>query len=357
MSKALHVPGAALFFLALCLQLPAAALALASSPNAPSAPRDLAKNFAELAQQRPWTCASQDTPATPATGWQAEPAMCAWQDRLQMRRWSGQGGTQPGACVSAQAQWWTWARGRGSTPAGQPQGWRSAWHAQSLYDANGVAKRIVIIQDAADGQWSATEWRWNPSPRMATRNWQAGRWALLVARAAQLQQLAEAQSGSRAASMSRSILEGNLGIRAGEIGSNSWKWQADGLCLRVDAVGLDKQQPQLPYSVDDSRLEQRAAMQLQLARRYPKATWLTTFRLVPAAPRVSSGAKFYAIWFDNTELKGQLWIPTKGDGPLVRIRIDTALPGKAGTPALARAADIIEHELTMLATRWAYEHE
>jgi hypothetical protein len=248
-------------------------------------PRDLASNFAELAQQRAWTCADQDTAGTPETGWQAEPAKCAWQDRLQMRRWSGQGGTQPGACVSAQAHWWTWARGRGSTPAGQHQGRRSAWHAQSLHYANGVARRIVIIRGTPDGQWSATEWRWNPSLRAATRNWQAGRWALLAARAAQLQQQVEPEFGPPAARMSRAILESNLGTRVGEIGSSSWKWQAEGLCLRVDAVGLDKQQVHLPYSVDDSRLEQRAAMQLQLARLYPKATWLTTFRLVPAAPR------------------------------------------------------------------------
>ena len=333
----------------------------ASASKAPVASFDLASDFSVLAQQRPWDCADQDTAGVPRTAWHAEPAKCAWQDRLQMRSWSGQGGTQPGACVSAQANWWTWARGRGSTPSGQPPGWRSGWYAQSLHDESGPGSRIVIIRRLPSGQWTATEWRWLPSPRAATRRWQAGRWALLAARAAELQQMSEPAFGPREARMARSILESNLGTRAGEIGSGVWQWRSDGLCLRVNTVGLEQQQLQLPYSVDDSRLEQRSAMQLQLARRYPKATWLTTFRLVPAAPHVRSGAKFYAVWLDNGVLQGQLWIPTKAGGPLVRIQIDTALAatttGQAGEQALARASDIIERELAALATRWAYEHE
>lgn len=90
-----------------------------------------------------------------------------------MRRWSGQGGTAPGACFSAQARWWSWGIGDGG-PA-LPRGWRSRWHAQSLLDDAGARKRIVIIQGASDGRWSVTEWLWNPSLRAATRRWQQQR--------------------------------------------------------------------------------------------------------------------------------------------------------------------------------------
>ena len=276
-----------------------------------------------------------------------------------MRRWSGQGGTAPGACVSAQARWWSWARGGGDAAAGLPRGWRMSWHAQSLQDDDGARKRIVILRASPDGRWSVTEWLWDPSLRAATRRWQQQRWALLAARAAQLRQPAEPEFGSAPARMARAILESNLGARAGEIGSDIWQWESNRLCLRVEAVGLDGQQLQLPYAADDSRLEQRAAMQLQLARRYPKAMWLSSFRLVPPLPHVKTGAKFYAVWLEQGKLKAQLWIPTRGTGPLVRIRIDTVLaPGPvAADAAVARASRVVEAELFALAARWAYAYE
>ena len=161
--------------------------------------------------------------------------------------------------------------------------------------------------------------------------------------------------------MLRRVLEANLGDRVGEVANQALQWHADGQCLRVEALGLGKQITQLPYAADDSRLEQRAAMQLQLARRYRKALWFTPFSLVPTAPQARGGAKFHAVWLENTTLKGQLWIPTKGNGPLLRLRITTALPvagaGQSDSLSTVRATQVLQRELVSLASRWALEYE
>ena len=276
-----------------------------------------------------------------------------------MQRWTIAAAPQDAACVSAPAIWWFRARTLPGAPAGLPLAWRSHWDSQSMQGGDGTEALIVIIKRIPDGQWSMTEWRWKPSPRAATRRWQGARWALLAERAAQARPLDMVAAGPREARMLRAVIESNLGSRAGETASDVWRWPSDGLCLRADLPGLGPQQLQLPYAVDDSRLEQRAAMQLHLARRFPKATWLTTFRLVPQTPKAKGGAKFYAIWSEDGLLKGQLWMPTKGDGPLVRVRIDTALPAaRAGQQhGPERTADVIERELAALAARWSDAYE
>ena len=158
--------------------------------------------------------------------------------------------------------------------------------------------------------------------------------------------------------MLRAVIEANLGKRAAETAGDVWRWQADTLCLRADLPGLGAPVLQLPYSLDDSRLEQRAAMQLHLARRFPKASWLTPFRLLAYAPQNKGGAKFYAVWTEDGLLKGQLWMPTKGEGALVRVRLDTPLPAaRASQPAAASAAALIERELAALATGWSNAYE
>jgi hypothetical protein len=339
---------------------PAASHGAATSKRAVRAVPDIERDFSALAQQRPWQCAVQDGAAPPTSAWRAQGELCAWQDRLRMRRWSGAGDAPGAACVSEQARWWAWARNRPGMPAALPAAWRTGWAVQSAQGRSGAEERIVIIRRAPDGQWSATEWRWNPSPRAATRQWQAGRWAQLAARAAQAHMAVEQGAGPREARMLRTVIEGNLGKRAGELGADVWRWPADGLCLRVDVPNLGPQQLQLPYAVDDSRLEQRAAMQLQLARRYPKANWLTAFRLLPRAPQEKGGAKFYAVWQEEGTLKGQLWIPSKADGPLVRVRIDTPVAQvRAGQDEtqLNRAGAVVERELAALAARWTHAYE
>lgn len=311
---------------------------------------DLVADFAALAQNRPRPCSGGELPGAPPAGWRVERTECAWQDRLRIRRWSANASMLPGDCISPQARWWAWARGD------RPLAWRTAWTARSLDDETGPEKRIVMIRHSAGGEWQATEWRWNPSPRAATRRWQEGRWKLLVALADGVNQPAAPVPGAPETALLEAVWENNLGTRPGEIAGALWRWTGDGWCLRSDPVGLGQQQFHLPYAVDDTRLEQRAAMQLQLARRYPKAQWLTPFRLVAAPLNAKRGAQFYAVWTENHELKGQLWMPTKGDGPVVRLRVVASVQG-ASPAALARAGQTIEHELAALASRWAAQHD
>lgn len=338
--------------LVLALAWPDGASAAAASRQAPDA--DVGAQLRTLAQQRPWVCTDQAVSQPPGPGLSGGQAECAWQNRLRMRRWSGAGGPVPGACVSAEAHWWAWARAGLAAPV-----WRTTWTSQSIIDERGPQKRIAALRRQPDGGWTVTEWRWDPSPRLATRRWQEQRWALLAASAAKWRSAVEPASGPAEARMLHRVLEAHLGARVAENAGTAWKWQAQRLCLALDALGLGQQLMQLPYAADDSRTEQRAAMQLQLARRYPKATWLTPFSLVPATPHARGGAKFYAVWVEDATLKGQLWIPTRGGGPLVRLRMTTVLaPGAAGQDeAQAHAAQVMQQELRALAARWVAEHE
>jgi hypothetical protein len=318
---------------------------------------NLVADFAALAQQSPRKCTPESSSAAQIAGWKTDRTECAWQNRLQMRRWSMVPSMPAAGCVSPQAQWWASAR----RASGAPPAWRARWSARSLIDASGAEKRIALIERSASGQWSATEWRWNPSTREATRRWQEGRWQLLAALVGGLNQPADAGADPRETRMLQTAWEKNLGSRAGEIGGEFWRWQADGLCLRTEPVGPAQQLSHIPFSVEDSRLEQRSAMQLQLARRYPKAVWLAPFHLIAAPAQARSGAKFAAVWIENTELKGQLWIPTKGDGPVIRLRVSASLPAQPGASpnpdAVTVASHTVERELAALANRWTAEHE
>ena len=276
-----------------------------------------------------------------------------------MRSWTGPGGEGPDACVSTQAQWWAWARRGTPGPAEVSAVWHGAWTGQALADSASAEKRLFTIERLAGGNWRTVEWRWNPSPKAATRRWQEGRWAALSARAASL---APPVVPGRPGGLLHPVLLSNAGTRVAEIGGTILNYQTDGLCLQVDTESPGAQLLQVPYSADDSRLEQRAAMQLQLARRFPKAAWLTPFSVLPTPAKARGGAKFYAVWLENSVLKGQIWIPTKGDGPLVRARITIALPSapvpvSADAPQAAVARSVIERELTALASRWAVHYE
>jgi hypothetical protein len=255
-----------------------------------------------------------------------------------------------GACVSSEALWWTRARLQATAAPVASAAWHSAWTSQAIRDEIGSEQRIIIMERDGDGQWSAREWRWKPSERAATRRWQAARWALLVARAARH------SYAVHDASPLWTVLEANLGRRPGEIAGGVLSWVSEAMCLQVDRAAPGPQQLQLSYTLDDSRQEQRAAMQLQLARRFPEATWLTPFSLVPAPEQLRRGAKFYAIWLEGDVLSGQLWMPTRGDGPLQRLRISTKLaqPTPAGMGAGKRA---VERELLALAASWTQRHD
>lgn len=210
----------------------------------------------------------------------------------------------------------------------------------------------------SDGQWQAREWRWLPSERLATRRWQAARWALLAADADRKapSPALTVQEPRESASL-WAVLEANLGRRAGEMSGGVLSWPSDGMCLKVDRAAPGPQQLQLSYSIDDSRQEQRAAMQLQLARRFPEAQWLTPFSLVPGPSQVNRGAKFYAIWIEAGVLSGQLWMPTRGDGPLQRLRISTSLTPQPAAAEVAAGKRAIERELLALAASWTLRHD
>ena len=323
----------------------------------PEARPDLLRDVAALAQIRPRACAAAPVAPVPPAGSTLERDECAWHGLLRVRRWSIVDGVQAGQCVSSQAQWWAW-----SLPRGQARAWQAAWTGQARQDDTGPVKRIVVMQRAAGGQWSATEWRWTPSAREATRRWQQGRWDLLAALALKLRQDGNQGgnpgAGPREMQLLQAAWENNLGKRPGEIGADAWRWRGDGVCLRTEAIALGQQQFHLPFAAEDSRLEQRAAMQPQLARRYPKAVWRTPFRLIPGPPQAGGGAQFDAVWVEGADVKGQLWIPTRGEGPLVRLRIvagrGSARPGSAATE---RAVQAVEHELASIGRVWQGVHE
>lgn len=350
-----RVMGAASLLSWLCLAASMAPVTIAAAAPAktrhPAAASDVAHDFRALAQQRPWECAHQPPDVGAPAGWSGGVAQCAWQERLSVRQWRTPNADLAGKCVSGAAKWWAWARG-GSAAA---MAWQRDWRTQVVLADAADEKRVVLIEAVDATGWQTTEWRWKPSPRAPTRRWQESRWALLLARASGLRS-PDPALGPEAARL-ESVLAANLGRRPGERHAAVFSWPSDDLCMRAEAV-LPMQQLNLSYAVDDSRMEQRAAVQLQLARRFPKATWLTTFSLLPPTPNVRGGAKFLAIWHEPGQVSGQLWIPAKANGPLVRLRVQAAVaPGGADSPAVARAHQAMQRELTGLAARWAFQHD
>lgn len=295
-------------------------------------------------------------------GWRKSSAQCAWQNRLQMQRWEASKGSDPMSCLNPPALWWAWARSGVATTSGN-MAWNDGWATQSLIDDASAQKRVAILERTAEGSWVATEWRWAPSPRAATRKWQEGRWKLLTEAARLLRQSQPKDLVSQETSQLRTAWENNLNGSAAEITAESWLWERGDLCMRMETVGISQAQLHLPYSREDGRLEQRAAMQVRLARTYPKAIWLTPFRLLPLPESaVRGGAKYEAIWIENETVKGQLWMPTKGDGAVLRARIAVSLPPKkdsqtAGATLATNIANSIDRELIGLATTWASDNE
>ena len=324
-------------------------------------PEDVVNDFAALAQVKPKKCIDDIPNESSAVGWHKEEAQCAWQNLLRVRRWEAGKDGDPKSCLSKQAMWWAWARSRGATAAA-PLIWNSTWTTQSLVDDAGEIKRIIVIARAADGSWAATEWRWRPSLRAATRHWQAERWKLLSDAAILLRQSTPNTTVPQDAAVLKTAWEKGLKGAAGEVAAGSWLWERGGLCLRMETVGISQAQLHIPYSKDDGRLEQRAAMQIRLARTYPQATWLTPFRLLPLPDSAGrGGAKYEAIWLENAAVKGQLWMPSKADGAITRARIVVTLPtkhsGKADAAEIDAIARAVDRELIGLATIWTRDHE
>ncbi|MGJ9417922.1 hypothetical protein ACHAC9_09170 [Massilia sp. CMS3.1] len=315
---------------------------------------DVATDFRTLAQQHPWTCRKEASAQANAAGPAGE-AECAWQERLRKQSWSWSEGA-PSSCLSRQARWWNAAQA-GLPPAAPRSVWDSRWSAQTLRFAAGGEERLLLLRRGSADQWLATEWRWNPNPRPATRRWQERRWKLLIEAAARHQQDMATASKSDAARL-QPVFRRVLGARPGELGPDGLVLEAAGLCLRAGNPQPGQPKLALSYSPNDSRLEQRAAMHLQLSRQHPDAKWLTQFRMLDMPANLPSGAKFLATWVQGEELKSQLWMPAKSDAATVRLRVTTRLPrGQADTGVMLQAKQAVERELAAIAVQWAAIYE
>ncbi|RJG22859.1 hypothetical protein [Massilia cavernae] len=315
-----------------------------------------AVDFVGIAQHRPRKCPT-DPVAGPA-GWQEAPAQCVWQGRLQMRRWQVAGAEAPASCVGRPAKWLAWQRHRyGLAPASPGAAWRSAWKSHAVAaGADAGRERIAIVETSGAG-WTATEWTWSPSPRPASRAWQQARWDKLVKSASALRGADPAPNDAMLA-----VWERNLNGRAGEIGADGWRWESDGKCLRLTTLAAADIPLPLPYAREDARLEQRAAMQIRLARRYPSATFVAPFRMLDLqGGGRHAGAKYTAIWTERATVTGQIWIPLKNEERALRAQVVANLPARYDTPAglAARSNSVraIEQELASIATIWSATYE
>lgn len=347
------LPAVCLVLAALVLGAANAAAAAASHRGKAARP-DLIADFPALAQQRPWTC-RQAASAQASPAWPDGKAECAWQERLRKTSWSWSD-DEPSSCLSRQARWWNRAQA-GLPPSAPRSVWDGRWSAQTLRFSVDGEERLLILRRGGDAQWLATEWRWNPNPRPATRRWQEGRWALLVEAAARHQPQA-ATGGQPDAARMQPVFRRVLGARPGESGSEGLRFETARLCVRVSNPLPGQPKLALPYSPNDSRLEQRAAMHLQLSRQHPDVKWLTQFRMLDMPANLPSGAKFLATWVEGAVLNSQLWMPAKNGTATVRLRASTRLPsGGDNAAVLWQARQTVERELAAIAVQWATAYE
>jgi hypothetical protein len=338
-----------------------AALSVAPANAAPSPQRarapsqDILDDFPAWARQRMWVC----LPLASAAGgviWPGAEARCAWQNHLLMQTWRwSEGATR--ACISAQARWWHWAQA--GLPANAARSvWDGRWTTQTLHMRVGEEQRMVLLRQVERGQWQAAEWRWNPNPRPATRRWQEERWLSLQEAYSQLRD-GRANTAAPDAARMRTVLRRVLGARPGELRADGLWFESNGLCLFASDPLPGPPVLSLSYSPNDSRLEQRAAMHLQLSRQYPNAKWLTQFKMLEMPAEQPSGAKFVATWIEDRRVVGQLWMPAKGDGPTTRVRVSAGLThGRdEGVMATLKVKQAVEHELKAIAIQWAATYE
>lgn len=303
-------------------------------------------DFSALSGSRARPCSAAPEPGTAVLG---EPSLrrCAWSERIEMLYWDSIPNFGA-SCLPPQAP--AWLRLAGAARAFATP-WNAAWSGQSLSSTSGGEHRVAALWRRADGQWSAVVWRWNPSPRQDTRNWQAAHWKKLADAAEKLQ---ASNPTPRATPLMAAWLASSSG-KARMVDGEDWRWASNGACLGLRTAGIGQASLHLPHSRDDARLEQRSAMQVLLARRYPAAEWLRPFTLLePAESGARTGAKFLAVWKEDATLHGQLWIPLRGEGGIVRARISTGAP--PGEAVKARAG-LVERELTALAHAWEAQNE
>lgn len=342
----------AIVCLSATLAFPAASAHEKGAKVAPAA--SVIGNFSLLADAPVKKCAAAPEKAIAADGWRAEPMLCSWQGRLQMRRWQSIANPGEARCVSTQAAWWSAMR---SAAGDRPAVWQSAWNAQVFSDQLGPRKRIFVLKKTPGGAWQAAEWTWQPAPALKTRKWEARRWSSLEKETKGL----AASPGKVAFDAADTLMQdwtGRLNGRPAEMSAASWQWQDGSACLRMEEAALEKAQLHLPYSKEDVRLEQRSAMQLGLARANPQAKWLIPFQVLPASKKsTSQGTQYEAVWAEGPLVRGQLWIPQKNGGSVLRLRIAASAPAGDAGKVQSRLKDLVHQELSGLATAWSANHD
>jgi hypothetical protein len=341
-------------------------LALAAAGQAAAASKVVHKDapppladFGTLTGTRPGACTAPFDPAYASMG---QPALrqCAWSQRLEMLYWKSIP-APAGTCLPPAAIAWHRLTSTvpGSAQAGAPA-WNRDWTGQARVAGGDALQQALAVWQAGDGSWSAVAWRWRPAEKPATRDWQAAHWNKVVQTA---QAINTGNPAPPHVSPPSPLLEAWLAASNGKpriLEGDTWRWVSDKTCLVLRTAGISQGQLHLPYSRDDARLEQRTAMQVQLARRFPAAEWVQPFTLLePASPGTRSGAKFIAVWREGPAIQGQLWIPLSDGGGLVRARIGTDAPPRgphAEALATQRAA-LVERELKALAHAWETRHE
>lgn len=311
-----------------------------------------AADFTKLSGSRAGNCTGPVEPGLAALG---TPSLrqCAWSQRIEMLYWEDVS-ANPNTCLPAPAIAWH-RLGSGVRAVLRP--WSAAWSGQSLLVQTGDMVQAGMVWRQANGQWSVVLWRWRPADRIPTREWQAGHWKSVA-------EAVRAIDAANPAPARTPLMTAWLDATNGKprlLGPEYWRWVSEGACLDARTASLGPAQLHLPHSRDDARLEQRSAMQVSLARRFPAAEWLRNFSLIePAISGDRTGAKFLAVWREGTLVSGQLWIPLRDEGGIVRARISSELPAAAG-PAMAEAARaraaLIERELGRLAHAWEARHE
>ena len=349
------MPGPSLALLAGALALGAATASAAPKAHSPAARKDAPPaiaDFDKLSGAHGRACEAPPDPGLAAMG-QPSQRQCAWSGRIEMQYWRAIP-APAGACLPPAAIAW---HRLATTAQTSPPPWNAAWNGQAQVGGNDARQQALAVWRAGDGSWSAVLWRWQPSPKPDTRTWQEAHWKDLV-------QAAQAISAANPAPAPSSLLQAWLDATAARprvLEGDSWLWVAQNSCLSMQTEGIGQAKLHLPYSRDDARLEQRSAMQVQLARRLPEARWLHPFDLLdPAVPGARSSAKFIAVWKQGSAVKGQLWMPLRDDGGVVRARITSQLvqtPAARFDDAVKAHAELLEHELTALAHAWEARHE
>jgi len=321
--------------------------AAARTPQA--APLPPVADFSGLSGSHPSSCSGPIDPALRGLG-APSTRRCAWSQRVEMLYWENVPNAG-NACLPAPGLGWH-RLGSGMRAPIAP--WSAAWTAQGVLSQQGGVEQAGALWRRADGQWSAVLWRWLPSDKTDTRNWQLGHWKDVTQAVRQLAADAKAPPSSPLLAAWDDASTGKPRLRE----PDAARWIANGACLALQTAGIGQARLHLPYSRDDVRQEQRSAMQVQLARRYPNADWLQPFALVEAAaPGARSGSKFSAVWREGAVLNGQLWITLPGEGGIVRARISSQLAAARSDEAAKERAALLQRELTALAHAWENRHE